>query len=134
MAPKMCSRCNVNKHDVESRQSDELLCQVCTNESLRKGKPRGDLKENLKIIYVLNENLADKLKVKKETINDKPKIIFSWLGTLDMLKNFVTLVLKKSGSWSESRKLSISFKTENLTITFYKNTPTFSCEVIKLPK
>ena len=62
-----------------------------------------------------------KLKVKKRTVNDKPKIRFRWLGTLDLLKDFVTLVLKKSGSWAESRKSSISFKTANLTITFYKN-------------
>ena len=126
MAPKRCSRCNVNKEDEELRQSDELLCQVCTNESLQKGKPREDLKENpkenLKIIYVLYQNLVDRLKVKKKTANDKPKIRFHWLGTLDLLKNFVALFLEKSGSWSESGKSSISFKTANLTITFYKNT------------
>ena len=74
MAPKRCSRCNVNKDDVELRQSDELLCQVCTNESLRKGKPIEDPKEDLNIIYVLYENLVDKLKVKKKTVNDKPKM------------------------------------------------------------
>ena len=72
MAPKRCSRCNVNKEDVELRQSDELLCQVCTIESLRKGKLREDPKENLKIIYVLYENFVDKLKVKKKTVDDKP--------------------------------------------------------------
>ena len=128
MAPKRCSRCNVNKDDVELRQSDELLCQVCTNESLRKGKSRGDPKEDLKIMYVLYESLVDKLKVKKKTVNDKPKIRFRWLGSLDFLKEFVTLVLKKSGSWSESRKSSISFKTANLTIAFYKNTLTFQLQ------
>ena len=74
------------------------------------------------------ENLVDKLKVKKKTVNDKPKIRFHWLGSLDLLKDFVTLVLKKSGSWSESRKSSISFKTANLTITFYKNTLTLQLQ------
>ena len=128
MVPKRCSRCNVNKDDVELRQSDELLRQVCTNESLRKGKSREDPKKDLKIIYVLYENLVDKLKVKKKTITDKPKIRFRWLGSLDLLKDFVTLVLKKSGSWSESRKSSISFKTANLTITFYKNTLTLQLQ------
>ena len=128
MAPKRCSRCNVNKDDVESRKSDELLCEVCTNESLRKGKSREDPKDDLKIIYVLYENLVDKLKVKKKTVNDKPKIRFRWLGSLDLLKDLVTLVLKKSGSWSESRKSSISFKTANLTITFHKNTLTLQLQ------
>ena len=79
-------------------QSDELLCQVCTNDGLRKGKSREDPKEDLKIIYVLFESLVDKLKVKKKTVNDRPKIRFHWLGSLDLLKDFVTLVLKKSGS------------------------------------
>ena len=128
MVPKRCSRCNVNKDDVELRQSDELLCQVCTNESLCKGKSREDRKEDLKIIYVLYENLVDKLKVKKKTVNDKPKIRFRWLGSLDLLKDFVTLVLKKSGSWSASRKSSISFKKANLTIMFFKSTLTLQLQ------
>ena len=34
------------------------------------------VKENLKIIYVLYENLVDKVKVKKKTVKDKPKIRF----------------------------------------------------------
>ena len=104
MVPKRCSKCNVNKDNLQLKQSYELLCQVCTNESLRKEKSREDPKEDLKIIYVLYENLVDKLKVKKKTVNDKPKIRFCWLGSLDLLKDFVTFVLKKSGTWSESRK------------------------------
>ena len=79
MVPKRCSRCNVNKED------DELLCQVCTHESLRKGKPREDPKENLKIIYVLYKNLADKLKVKKKTVNDKPEIRFRLLQSVSWI-------------------------------------------------
>ena len=128
MAPQRCSKYDVNKDDVELRQSDELLCQVCTSESLRKGKSREDPKEDLKIICVLYENLVDKLKVKKKTANDKPKIRFRWLGSLDLLKDFLTLVLKKAGSWAESRKSSISFKTANLMITFYKNTLTLQLQ------
>ena len=95
---------------------------------LRKGKLREDPKQNIKIIYVLWENLVNKLKEKKKTVNGKPKIRFRWLGTLDLLKDFVTLVLKKSGSWSESRKSSISFKTANLTIMFHKNNLTLQLQ------
>ena len=50
------------------------------------------------------------------------------MGTFDLLKDLVTLILKKSGTWSESRRSSVSFKTSNLTITFYKNTLTLQLQ------
>ena len=74
------------------------------------------------------ENLVEKFKVKRKTVKGKPKIRFRWMGTFDLLKDLVTLILKKSGTWSESRRSSVSFKTSNLTITFYKNTLTLQLQ------
>ena len=116
------------KEDVELRQSDELLCQACPSESLREEIPENQKEEDLKILYVMYENLVEKLKVKRKTVKGKPKIRFRWMGTLDLLKDLVTLILKKSGTWSESRRSSVSFKTSNLTITFYKNTLTLQLQ------
>ena len=50
------------------------------------------------------------------------------MGTFNLLKDLVTLILKKSGTWSEARRSSVSFKTSNLTITFYKNTLTLQLQ------
>ena len=50
------------------------------------------------------------------------------MGTFDLLKDLVTLILKKSSTWSESRRSSVSFKTSHLTITFFKNTLTLQLQ------
>ena len=119
---RICSRCKKSKDDVELRQSNELLCQACPSESLREEIPENPKEEDLKILYIMYENLVEKFKVKRKTVKGKPKIRFRWMGIFDLLKDLVTLILKKSGTWSESRRSSVSFKTSNVTITFYKNT------------
>ena len=113
---------------MELRQSDELLCQACPSESLREEIPENQKEEDLKILHVMHDNLVEKLKVKRKTVKGKPKIRFRWMGTFDLLKDRVTLILKKPGTWSESRRSSVSFKTSNLTITFYRNTLTLQLQ------
>ena len=125
---RICSRCKKSKDDVELRQTNELLCQACPSESLREEIPENQKEEDLKILYIMYENLVEKLKVKRKTVKGKLKIRFRWMGTFDLLKDLVTLILKKSGTWSESRRSSVSFKTSNLTITFYKNTLTLQLQ------
>ena len=45
------------------------------------------------------------------------------------MASIVTLVLKKTGTWQETRRKasSTSFKTANLTITHYSSTQTLQC-------
>ena len=54
----------------------------------------------------------------------KTKLCIKWTGELDELKDFVSLVLKKSGDWMEANKKRslVIFKTANLTITYYNST------------
>ena len=44
--------------------------------SLREEIPENQKEEDLKILYVMYENLVEKLKVKRKTVKDKPKIRF----------------------------------------------------------
>ena len=127
---RICSRCKESKEDVDIRQSDEILCQACTAVSIATEYTRRkeNSNEDLMITYALYENLVKNVKVKRKTVKNKPKIRFRWLGTVDLLKDFVNLVLNNSGTWSESRKSAISFKTASLTLTFYKNTKTLQLQ------
>ena len=58
---------------------------------------------------------------------------FSWLGSYEMLQDLVSIVIKRTRSWSEhiqgnatesSRVLAHVFKSHNLTLTWYVNTKT----------
>ena len=62
---------------------------------------------------------------------------FSWLGSYETLQDFVSIVIKRTGSWSEriqgnatesSRVMAHVFKSHNLTLTWYVNTKTLQLQ------
>ena len=62
---------------------------------------------------------------------------FSWLGSYETLQDLVSIVIKKTRSWSEriqgnatesSRVMAHVFKSQNLTFTWYVNTKTLQLQ------
>ena len=64
---------------------------------------------------------------------------FSWTGRYETLQDLVSLVLKRSGTWSEryqpntvegneSKLMARVFKSQNLTVTWYVNTKTLQIQ------
>ena len=72
------------------------------------------------------QSLLRKVKIKLKNSKGVQRVNVKYLGSLQELKDFVTLVLKKTGTWQETRRKtsSTSFKTANLTITHYSSTQT----------
>ena len=89
---------------------------------------------DFKIRYILHENLIDKLKIKCKTTKGKPKVRFRWKGNVDELRDFFSLVLKKSGTWHDTRKSTKTFKTANLTVMYYMNALTLQLRGNKAPE
>ena len=112
--------CHQLAENVDLRQSDEMLCQKCA----AKDEINKTSQVDFKIMYILYENLIDKLKIKCKTTKGMPKVRFRWKGNVDELRDFVSLVLKKSGTWHDTRKSTKTFKTSNLTVMCYMNTLT----------
>ena len=75
----------------------------------------------LRATSFLYDHLLDKLVIKEKVSKGIKKSSFKWTGTTESLKDFVTLVLKKIGTWYKPKRKSISFKTANLTFVFYRN-------------
>ena len=100
-----------------------MLCQKCAaKDEINKTSQTSQV--DFKIMYILYENLIDKLKIKCKTTKGKPKVRFRWKGNVYELRDFVSLVLKKSGTWHDTRKSTKTFKTANLTVMYYMNTLT----------
>ena len=62
---------------------------------------------------------------------------FSWLGSYETLQDLVSIVIKRTGSWSErtqenatesSRVMAHVFKSHNLTLTWYVNIKTLQLQ------
>ena len=119
--------------NVDLRQSEEVLCQKCAaKDEINKTSQTSQV--NFKNMYILYENLIDELKIKCKTTKGKPKVRFRWKGNVDKLRDFVSLVLKKSGTWHDTRKSTKAFKTVNLTVTYYMNTLTLQLHGNKAPE
>ena len=74
---------------------------------------------------MLYESLLDNLNMKQKAKGKKKnKVTYKWKGSLDQLKDFVSLVLKRSGSWHKHKRNWNTFKTGKLTISFYPGTQT----------
>ena len=100
-----------------------MLCQKCAaKDEINNTSQTSQV--DFKIMYILYENLIDKLKIKCKTTKGKPKVRFRWKGNVDELRDFVSLVLKKSGTWHDTRKSTKTFKTASLTVMYYMNTLT----------
>ena len=84
--------------------------------------------DSLKETCLKYGNLIDKVLLKMKNSKGKTKLCSKWIGGLDELKDFVSLVLKKSGDWMEANKKRslVILKTANLTITYYTSTSHFS--------
>ena len=82
--------------------------------------------ESLKAICLQHGNLIDKVTLKVKNSKGKTKLFTKWQGSLDELKDFVSLVLRKPGNWSEEKikRSSVTFKSTNLTLTYYTTTLT----------
>ena len=109
---------------------EKLLCHKCA----AKDEINKTSQADFKIMYILYENLIDMLKIKCKTTKGKPKVKFRWKGTVDELREFVSLVLKKSGTWHDTRKSTKTFKTANLTVMYYINTLTLQLRGNKAPE
>ena len=69
------------------------------------------------------ESLLDNLNIKQKAKGKKKnKVTYKWKGSLDQLKDFVSLVLTRSGSWHKHKRNRKTFKTGKLTISFYPST------------
>ena len=62
---------------------------------------------------------------------------FSWLGSYETLQGLVSIVIKRTGSWSEhiqanatgnTRVMAHVFKSHNITLTWYVNTKTLQLQ------
>ena len=73
-----------------------------------------------------NNSLSGKVKIKLKNSKGEQRLNVKWLGSLQELNDFVTLVLKKTSTWQETRRKAsaTSIKTANLTITHYSSTQT----------
>ena len=133
LQPRRCERCHQLAENVDLRQSDEMLCQKCAaKDEINMTSQTSQV--DFKIMYVLYENLIDKLKIKCKATKGKPKVRFRWKGNVDDLRDFVSLVLKKSGTWYDTRKSTKTFKTANLTVMYYMNTLTLQLRGNKAPE
>ena len=59
--------------------------------------------EQLKEISLRYGNLIDKVSLRVKNSKGKTKLCIKWVGDLKELKEFVSLVFKKSGNWSEGK-------------------------------
>ena len=86
--------------------------------------------DSLKETCLKYGNLIDKVLLKMKNSKGKTKFCIKWTGGLDELRDFVSLVLKKSGDWTEANKKRslVIFKTANLTITHYTSTSTLQSQ------
>ena len=131
---RKCCICKKLSEDVDLRQGDELKCKDCHLRSVKPYQGQGQ-EENLatnlntsgqsdgelRATSFLYDHLLDKLVIKEKVSKGIKKSSFKWTGTTESLKDFVTLVLKKIGTWYKPKRKSISFKTANLTLVFYQN-------------
>ena len=93
LQPRRCERCHQLAENVDLRQSDELLCQKCAaKDEINKTSQTSQV--DFKIMYIVYENLIDKLKIKCKTTKGKPKGRFRWKGNVDELRDFVSVVLR----------------------------------------
>ena len=137
MELQKCCVCKMSKEDVKLRVTDDLRCDLCifkTTNQLNTGpNPTEEDSEvgakghdDSRTICLLYENLLEKIVVKNRTHSGKIKTRIRWRGNLDSLKDFITLVLRKNGTWIEHTKRTTShtFKTGGLTLIYYPSTTT----------
>ena len=89
--------------------------------------------ESLKAICLQHGNLIDKVTLKVKNLKGKTKLFTKWQGSLGELKDFVSLVLRKPGNWSEEKikRSTVTFKSTNLTLTYYTTTLTVQFQAVK---
>ena len=129
MELQKCCVCKMSKEDVKLRVTDDLRCDLCifktTNQMNTGPNPTEEDSEvgatghdDSRTICLLYENLLEKIVVKNRTQRGKIKTRIRWRGNLDSLKDFLTLVLRKNGTWIEHTKRTTShtFKTGGLTL------------------
>ena len=131
----------MSKEDVKLRVTDDLRCDLCifkTTNQLNTGpNPTEEDSEvgatgldDSRTICLLYENLLEESIVKNRTHRGKVKTRIRWIGNLDSLKDFLTLVLRKNGTWIEHTKRTTShtFKTGGLTLIYYPSTTTIQLQ------
>ena len=82
--------------------------------------------DDSRTICLLHENLLEKIVVKNRMHNGKIKTRIRWRRNLDSLKDFLTLVLRKNGTWIEHTKRTTShtFKAGEIrTWGFWRSFP-----------
>ena len=136
---RQCKNCKKYSHDVDIRQNDEVQCNECYSTLQTSSRPtpswphpQSDVgaahqsdDSDLRATSMLYESLLDNLNIKQKAKGKKKnKVTYKWKGSLDQLKDFVSLVLKRSGSWHKHKRNRNTFKTGKLTISFYPSTQT----------
>ena len=132
-----CMNCKKYSHDVDIRQNDEVQCNQCYSTLQTSSRPtpswphpQGEVgaahqpdDSDLRATSMLYESLLDNLNIKQKAKGKKKnKVTYKWKGSLYQLKDFVSLVLKRSGSWHKHKRNRNTFKTGKLTISFYPST------------
>ena len=131
----------MNKEDIKLRVTDDLRCDLCifkTTNQLNTGpNPTEEDSEagatghdDSRTVCLLYENLLEKIAVKNRMHRGKIKTRIRWRGNLDSLKDFVTLVLRKNGTWIEHTKCTMShtFKTGGLVSIYYPSPTTIQLQ------
>ena len=130
---RTCDICKEKSNTVEIRQSEDMRCDKCVENPSEKPRDRetsSNREDNeaaeLRAVSLMYRSLLRKVKIKLKNSKGEQRVNVKWLGSLQELKDFVTVVLKKTGTWQETRRKasSTSFKTANLTITHYSSTQT----------
>ena len=110
-----CDICKEKLNTVEIRQSDDLRCDKCVenpSEKLRDRETSSNREDNeiaeLRAVTLMYQSLLRKVKIKLKNSKGAQRVNVKWLGSLQELKDFVTLVLKKTGTWQETRRKASS--------------------------
>ena len=112
---------NYDKAMILNGVINALILKKCGNSQNSSGN---DGETEIRKLCSIYPRLVGNIKMKDRSSKGKQKPGFKWHGSLEQLKDFVSLVLKKKGTWKETKRKSssTSFKTANLSIIFYRET------------
>ena len=97
-----CDICKKKSNTVEIRQSDDLRCDKLIENPIEKptdretssNREKNEIAE-LRAVRLMYRSLLGKVNIKVNNSKSEQRVDVKWLGSLQELKDFVTLVLKK---------------------------------------
>ena len=97
-----CDICKEKSNTEEIRQSDDMRCDKCVEHPSEKPRDRetsSNREDNeaaeLRAVALMYRSLLRKVKIKLKNSKGAQRVNVKWLGSLQELKDFVTLVLKR---------------------------------------